>query len=87
MRSETRKESYEGWPIPSIKNIEDEEGFSPFLSGFALGTDPSPGLGLNLVERLRMTLGEIPARIGRAEGHVIRPRNERKLAVCLRLIP
>ena len=42
MRSETRKESYEGWPIPSIKNIEDEEGFSPFLSGFALGTDPSP---------------------------------------------
>ena len=51
MRSETRKESYEGWPIPSIKNIEDEEGFSPFLSGFALDTDPSPGLRMTIWPR------------------------------------
>jgi hypothetical protein len=48
MRSETRQESYEDWPIPSIKYIEDEEGFSPFLSGFALGTDPSPVLRMTL---------------------------------------
>ena len=68
MRSETRQESYEDWPIPSIKNIEDEEGFSPFLSGFALGTDPSPGLGLNLVERLRMTLGGVLPELGEPRG-------------------